>query len=113
MCLRKLIIGLIVAAAIYSVGEELWGTTPVTTNQSVSPSEYYPSNHGYKPVLRPGNDVKYTTDCTYCNRTGICRDCGGTGRSNFDGALAAWGCQLCDKTGNCHKCQGKGYINHY
>ena len=51
-------------------------------------------------------------ECSWCKGTGICKECGGTGKSDAHGVLAAFGCPLCDKTGRCVKCGGDGMSNY-
>lgn len=57
-----------------------------------------------KPTTDPMNKVK----CDWCDGSGICDDCGGTGDSRFDGILGIGGCRLCNATGDCYKCKGDG-----
>lgn len=51
--------------------------------------------------------------CHWCHGSGICPECGGTGRNDATGVLAAVGCTLCDKTGECVKCGGDGFLEVY
>lgn len=51
--------------------------------------------------------------CSWCNGTGICKECGGTGKNNATSqVLKAMGCTLCDKTGKCAKCGGDGLASY-
>lgn len=60
------------------------------------------------------SDSEYTTTtCFNCKGSGICSECNGSGKNDYDGVLAAYGCTLCGKTGKCHKCGGSGYIKIY
>ena len=59
------------------------------------------------------NDSTNQYKCSWCNGTGICKECGGTGKNNASSmVLKSMGCTLCDKTGKCAKCGGDGWASY-
>ena len=81
--------------------------------------EYYDDGYEYYDEYYDDEDIydwqdSYEeTECYWCDGSGYCPDCGGTGRNDLTGVLSLSGCGLCDGDGRCVKCGGTGSIRLY
>jgi hypothetical protein len=74
------------------------------TNQARGGRLRFRVNYGFFQ-LKPGNfAMKRMDDCVFCEGTGKCEECKGTGTK----PLSVTGCPNCSGTGKCPECEGIG-----
>lgn len=80
---------------------------------TVSQSAYIKANENDKDVINKNRSDENQYKCDWCNGTGVCKECGGSGKNNATSkVLKAMGCQLCEKSGKCVKCGGDGWASY-
>lgn len=74
--------------------------------------EYYDDDYDDEDLYE-WEDSYEETECRWCDGSGDCPDCGGTGRNDLTGVLSMSGCGLCGGDGRCVKCGGTGSVRLY
>ncbi len=89
-------------------GVELAGSISNNNNAGIQSSEIDVSTSGNSNMNgKPKSSKNVKVTCSLCKGTGVCRFCGGSGRSTTskDGY-----CSGCHHNGKCNNCKGKGVV---